>query len=107
MDRAAQAYVDGLAEVAAMDPEDAARAAGARTPEEIQVLAARIREQFHSAQPQTVQPPLPTPIDPDSDRGRRITEQLARNHAAVLARLAREGKPIPAAPAMNRDAPEP
>lgn len=52
LDNAAQIYVDGLAEVAAMSPEDAARAAGARTPEEVAVLAARIREQFHPAHAQ-------------------------------------------------------
>lgn len=42
LDRAAQLYVDGLAERDAMTPEDAARAAGARTPEQISELAARI-----------------------------------------------------------------
>lgn len=52
LDNAAQLYVDGLAEVAAKSPEDAARDAGARTPEQVAVLAARIREQFHPAHAQ-------------------------------------------------------
>lgn len=43
LDAAAQHYVDALAERDAMTPEDAARAAGARTPEQITALAERIR----------------------------------------------------------------
>lgn len=43
LDAAAQLYVDGLAARDSMSPEDAARAAGARTPEQIRSLAARIR----------------------------------------------------------------
>lgn len=43
IDAAAQIYVDALAERDAMSPEDAARAAGARTPEQVASLAARIR----------------------------------------------------------------
>jgi hypothetical protein len=43
LDAAAQIYVDALAERDSMTPEDAARAAGARTAEQIAALAARIR----------------------------------------------------------------
>ena len=43
LDAAAQEYVDALAERDAMTPEDAARAAGARTAEQVEQLAARIR----------------------------------------------------------------
>ena len=43
LDRAAQLYVDALAARDAMTAEDAARAAGARSPEQIQTLAAQIR----------------------------------------------------------------
>lgn len=43
LDRAAQAFVDGIAERDAMTPHDAAVAAGARTPEQIDALAERIR----------------------------------------------------------------
>jgi hypothetical protein len=43
LDAAAQIYVDALAERDSMTPEDAARAAGARTPQQIAALAARIR----------------------------------------------------------------
>jgi DNA-binding FadR family transcriptional regulator len=45
VDAAAQIYVDALAARDALTPEDAARAAGARTPEQITALAARIRAQ--------------------------------------------------------------
>lgn len=43
LDAAAQIYVDALAERDCMTPDDAARAAGARTPAEVAALAARIR----------------------------------------------------------------
>lgn len=44
LEQAAQLYVDAVARRDAMTPEDAARAAGARTPEQIDELAAEIRE---------------------------------------------------------------
>lgn len=34
--------------------------------------------------------PLPQPLDPESDRGKQLTQELAEHHAAVRARLARE-----------------
>lgn len=43
LDEAAQIFVDARAERDALSPEDAARAAGARTPEQVASLAARIR----------------------------------------------------------------
>ncbi len=43
LETAAQLYIDALAERDSMTPEDAARAAGARTPAQINALAARIR----------------------------------------------------------------
>lgn len=43
LDAAAQIYVDALAERDSLTPEDAARAAGARRPEQIAALAERIR----------------------------------------------------------------
>lgn len=49
LDAAAQLYVDALAERDAMTPEDAARAAGARTAAEVERLAAVIRLQRQPA----------------------------------------------------------
>jgi hypothetical protein len=52
LDAFAQAYVDAVAERDSMSPEDAARAAGARTESEVAALAARIRrEREPQAQP--------------------------------------------------------
>lgn len=45
LDAAAQLYVDAVAERDAMTPEDAARAAGARTPAEVERLTGLIRAQ--------------------------------------------------------------
>lgn len=42
LDTSAQHYVDAVAERDGRSPEDAARAAGARTPADITALAARI-----------------------------------------------------------------
>lgn len=44
LDRAAQIYLDGLADRDAMTPRDAAIAAGASTDAEIDALADRIRQ---------------------------------------------------------------
>lgn len=51
LDRAAQIYVDGLADRDAMTARDAAVAAGARTETEIEALATRIREARTSGVP--------------------------------------------------------
>lgn len=48
-DRCAQAYVDAIAARDAMTPRDAAIAAGARTPEQIAQLEARIRNDREAA----------------------------------------------------------
>lgn len=40
--------------------------------------------------PTVVAQPLPQPVDPASARGLQLTRELAENHAAIRARLARE-----------------
>lgn len=48
-------------------------------------------------------PNVLTPISPDSERGQLVTARLAANHAAVIARLQREGKPVPTSAAPTSE----
>jgi hypothetical protein len=89
IDRAAQQYIDGLADRDQLTAEDAARAAGARTPDEISGLAARIRQARTGIETEDVA------LDPDSDAGRRLADAISDFEAEVITRLRREGKPVP------------